>query len=689
MNIIKIIIATLLLTLPVIRSKAQWVQLPQFPALNSASQIKFVDKNIGWMNYTSRESNNIYQTVDGGKNWNENLPYGNGFGTQISMLCFKNKNEGIVSFGRGAAPDYYYVNRYTVDGGNSWKDLIMVDTAYQGKDQPRLLSLDFVDGVYLGFADMGEQIPVRMVKIESDKVYVLNEVKDYPSKSVMFIDSLVGYADFPFAGLKKTINGGKTWNTLRTGVSFGISSIYFTDKSNGVIIADNTILLTANGGLSWKNVSLPNNKLAFTDVKFATPKVGYICGRQGIILKTVDGGLNWREMDSGTFENLYSLSFVDSTLGYCAGDNGTLLKLLEDPTVPQVTQISVPNDTWCAGGNYKISYFVNKKFNSSNTFTAYLSDGQGTFSNSVAIGKVSSDTSGTIEVTVPANTALNFGYRIRIQSDSPVGTSATGKKFIEIQPSERLGINVTLDKYKVCEGDKVTASTFVVAGGSSPKVSWYNNKQLIGQGLKFTFAPKDKDLIYTSVKSSLACSTPDSVIFAYPIQCTKDPLPEVVIPEALYVQIKTPTIPTVTVQGNILMSSSPTGNQWYKSGSAITSATAQTYTTTENGVYSVSSNDGVCPTQFSSEVNVIMNSSENGSEISYKFELYPNPANSSLNIQTTMQVVKLTVYQYNGIKILESEVPEKLDISTLSQGLYLLEAIDSNDRRILKKFEKR
>ncbi len=248
---------------------------------------------------------------------------------------------------------------------------------------------------------------------------------------------------------------------------------------------------------------------------------------------------------------------------------------------------------------------------------------------------------------------------------------------------------MTLNKYEVCEGDNVTLSAFVVAGGSKPQVNWYNNKILIGTGLKFTFAPKDKDKIYTSAKSSLACTTPDSVVFAYPVQCTKEPLPKAVIPEALYVQIKTPKTPVITVQGNTLTSSAASGNQWYKDAEAILAANAQTFIATERGMYTVAVNDGACPPQFSETVNILVTGNETASELSAALTLYPNPTNAILQISTNLQIAKLNIYQSNGTKVLETKATENLDVSALPEGLYLLEAFDMEGRRVLKKFEKR
>jgi hypothetical protein len=61
-------------------------------------------------------------------------------------------------------------------------------------------------------------------------------------------------------------------------------------------------------------------------VYFCDENTGYIVGRNGTILKTVNGGDNWDELPSGTYYDFRSVYFTDANTGYAVGAAGTILK---------------------------------------------------------------------------------------------------------------------------------------------------------------------------------------------------------------------------------------------------------------------------------------------------------------------------------------------------------------------------
>jgi len=61
-------------------------------------------------------------------------------------------------------------------------------------------------------------------------------------------------------------------------------------------------------------------------VFFVDTSEGFCVGENGTILKTTDGGTIWNSMYCPINENLLDIFFVDSSIGYIVGNSGTILK---------------------------------------------------------------------------------------------------------------------------------------------------------------------------------------------------------------------------------------------------------------------------------------------------------------------------------------------------------------------------
>lgn len=72
----------------------------------------------------------------------------------------------------------------------------------------------------------------------------------------------------------------------------------------------------------------PTNS-ALTSVFFATPRVGWVVGYDGAILKTIDKGSHWQQQESGIRETLHSINCVDTEHCWAVGTNGIILRTLD------------------------------------------------------------------------------------------------------------------------------------------------------------------------------------------------------------------------------------------------------------------------------------------------------------------------------------------------------------------------
>lgn len=78
----------------------------------------------------------------------------------------------------------------------------------------------------------------------------------------------------------------------------------------------NSLQLNAEPKLVKYSVGISNN---LKSVYFVSSSVGFAVGLNGVILKTIDGGLNWSKQNSGTSINLIKTYFKSSEIGYAAG----------------------------------------------------------------------------------------------------------------------------------------------------------------------------------------------------------------------------------------------------------------------------------------------------------------------------------------------------------------------------------
>src|SRR5690606_15045345 len=118
-----------------------------------------------------------------------------------------------------------------------------------------------------------------------------------------------------------------------------------------------------------------------------------------------------------------------------------------------------------------------------------------------------------------------------------------------------------------------------------------------------------------------------------------------------------PATPTISINGNILTSSSTTGNQWYFNGNIISGATQQNYTAQQNGnYYVVVTNANNCSAQ-SNSISITSVGISDLEKVGV-LSIYPNPTTTLLNIQFSdnQQDVQLEIYDISGRVHIEKRV---------------------------------
>ena len=123
----------------------------------------------------------------------------------------------------------------------------------------------------------------------------------------------------------------QTWSRQTSGTTENLFGISFTDSLHGFACGSNGVVLkTINGGLTWTpvNVGTTNDLTCVATKVTGKGNETWVCGINGLIKHTSDGSV-WNSQNSGTTEKLNSIIINPSqtnNTGYAVGDNSTILK---------------------------------------------------------------------------------------------------------------------------------------------------------------------------------------------------------------------------------------------------------------------------------------------------------------------------------------------------------------------------
>lgn len=167
-------------------------------------------------------------------------------------------------------------------------------------------------------------------------------LKQYPTeiessfRSLSVVNDDVAWVGGSKGTIGKTIDGGKHW-TFQTVEGFeqvDFRSLYAFNDQKAIIAnagAPAHILLTNDGGNTWKTVYTNTHEAAFFDgIDFWNEKDGIIYGDpidgRMLLLKTEDGGISWKPVDNAPQLHEGEASFAASGTGIrCIGKNKVLI----------------------------------------------------------------------------------------------------------------------------------------------------------------------------------------------------------------------------------------------------------------------------------------------------------------------------------------------------------------------------
>ena len=186
-------------------------------------------------------------------------------------------------------------------------------------------------------------------------------------KSLYFLSSDTGFCSMNNY-LYKTKDGGLNWIYKGSYVS---EVIDFADLYTGYTVGGTEygpkIQKSTNGGESWQYID-PNISGWYNwmrDIKFFNSNTGLFCGDQYYLYKTTNGGFNWNSVYDPDWGIFYSISIVNNSLAFVAGNGGKILKSTnqgQNWTTYQYSNFSIEKNEFFDENTGYASYFDNSNY---------------------------------------------------------------------------------------------------------------------------------------------------------------------------------------------------------------------------------------------------------------------------------------------------------------------------------------
>ena len=284
------------------------------------NDVAFVDSLTGWA-----VGNNgvIVATTNGGNDWQLQECDTH---AQLESVCFVDKDNGWIAGYDGTVLK-------TVNGGNRWEKINFPQTG-------RLYSNHFISPDTGWVSGESEYIYKTVNAGESWQKQVTDANTEYILRfhSIYFINSKIGWAAggnyyYTSGRLYKTEDGGENWEWIFLGTNI-VFDINFADKNMGWLVTcggcgdDGTtsIYQTNNMGRSWTEQFFLKKFSTFTSVFAVNQKIAWVTGWFGKIYYTENGGESWYLQNTNIKNCLSSIYFTSEKIGWAVGENGIILK---------------------------------------------------------------------------------------------------------------------------------------------------------------------------------------------------------------------------------------------------------------------------------------------------------------------------------------------------------------------------
>ena len=282
---------------------ATWA-LQTTPTMNRLTRIAMVDSQTGW---AVGRGGVVLRTIDGGAHW---IQQTSGTGLDLLGLAVVDAQNAWAVGANGTVVT-------TSNGGANW--------ATRASGTTNWLWDVTASGAQTGWA-VGDGGKLLFTNDGGLSWYSRSINEARPLRAVAFASAQQGWIAGGQGTLWFTLDGGTTWSYLGTDQSETITAL--SAPQAGTVWAagfKHTVLRSQGGGAFTRRA--PAAVGEFKAVDAIDANTAYVVGDSGMILKTTDAGLSWRQLSSPATGWLKDVKFpVDASTGWVIGQYGTVLR---------------------------------------------------------------------------------------------------------------------------------------------------------------------------------------------------------------------------------------------------------------------------------------------------------------------------------------------------------------------------
>ena len=437
----------------------------------------------------------------------------------------------------------------------------------------------------------------------------------------------------------RSFDFGNTWNYVYIiPGSPPITAIAFKDSVAFVATRDSGVFFSNNYGLNWAK---KNNGLASLKINSLTFKDSIIAAgsnNAGIFI-SADSGANWSAANNGLPDTcIQSLASYNTGI-YAGTKNYGIYKSIDN------------------GINW---IHLNTGAPDTNVMCLYTC-GVNVFAGIRGRGFLMSPDNG-VNWSAYNNGLFNYNFSAITENGTDIFVGCSGyysngggvwRKSISELPLT-LSVKSTAVSHRIiCEGNSTSISVIAIGGTPPYSYLWNNGSQ------------------YSSITVTPAITT------TYTLTIT-DINSDTTTAQVTITVKPTPITPSITQSNDTLYSTSANGNIWMRNNIIIFNETSDYFVCTQPGAYSAIVIENGCSSDTSNVIQVV---GIEDPDTFNNFYIYPNPANEFLVING-IRNESVALYNSIGMLVKELKTENKINLSELKEGLYLIQVTDSMGKKI-------